>query len=78
MFNLFSDQSFCNTDSNENFLVLNPPKPRIIKDKPSVIDINLSNYSYDFCQTESSVGGTCLYSRNYDSYKLRKDLRIYK
>ena len=26
LFCLFSDQSFCNTDSNENFLVLNPPR----------------------------------------------------
>ena len=26
LFSLSSDQSFCNTDSNENCLVLNPPK----------------------------------------------------
>ena len=45
-------------------------KIRINKDKSSVFDINLPNYSYEFCPTESSAGGTLLYKSN--------NLHIYK
>ena len=51
---------------------------RIIQNKPSVVDINLPNYSYEFCPAESSAGGTLLYVRHHLSYKLRKTLSIYK
>ena len=40
--------------------------------------MNFPDYTYEFCPTESSAGGTLLYIRNHLSYKLRKDLSIYK
>ena len=40
-------------------------KWRISKNKPSVVAINLPNYSYEFCPTESLAGGTLLYVRSH-------------
>ena len=40
--------------------------------------MNLTNYSYEYCSTESTAGGTTLYQRNHLSYKPRNDLCIYK
>ena len=57
-------------------------KIRINKDKSSVFDINLPNYSYEFCPTESSAGGTLLYKSNnlhiYKSNKLESFNRLLK
>ena len=51
---------------------------RIKKNKFPVTDINLTNYSSDYCLTESSAGGAVLYKENHLSYKLRNDLYICK
>ena len=40
--------------------------------------MNLNNYSFGFTPTETSAGGTPLYSANHLSYKCRNDLNIYK
>ena len=53
-------------------------KTRIIKNKTQINHINLTNYSYKHCPTESSVGGTLLYIRNHLSNKTRNYLNIYK
>ena len=53
-------------------------KTRIIKNKAQINHINLTNYSYKHCPTESSVGGTLLYIRNHLSNKTRNYLNIYK
>ena len=47
---------------------------RIIKNKQSIVDMN-AGYSNEFCPTEWSVGDT---QRNHLSYKLRRDLSVYK
>ena len=51
---------------------------RILKSKFPVTDINLTNYDYEYCPTESSAGGTMLYIGNHLLYKARNDLCIYK
>ena len=50
----------------------------ITKNKAPISNINLTNFSYEHCPTESSTGGTLLYIRNNLSYKTRNDLNIYK
>ena len=66
-------------DSNQIcFDVIAITETRILKSKFPVTDINLTNYSYEYCPTESSAGGTMLYIGNHLSYKPRNDLCIYK
>ena len=48
------------------------------KNKAQVNRMDLTNYSYEHCLTESSAGGTVLYIRNNLLYKPRNDLSIYK
>ena len=48
------------------------------KKQSPINNINLTNYSYGHCPTESSAGGTLLYTRIHLSYKTRNDLNIYK
>ena len=49
-------------------------KSRITKNKPAPIDVNIPNYSYEFCPTEAKAGGTLIYIRNHVSYNTRNDL----
>ena len=42
-----------------------------LKNKPSILDVNLPGYHYEFCPTESSTGGTLLYKWNLSTQKLR-------
>ena len=53
-------------------------KQELKKKKFPVTDINLTNYSYEYCPTESSAGGTLLYIGNHLLYTPRNDLRIYE
>ena len=48
------------------------------KDKFPINSINLKDYSYKSCPTESSGGGALLYITDHPSYKLENDLCIYK
>ena len=66
------------TNIDHVIVVIAISKSRIIKNKPSLADINLPNYSYKFCLTESSAGGTLLCLRNQLLCKVRKDLSFYK
>ena len=60
------------------FGVIAITETRILKSKFSVTDINLTNYSCEYCPTESSAGAIMLYIENHLSYKPKNDLRIYK
>ena len=51
---------------------------KVNKNKLPPIDINIPNYSYEFCPMEANAGGTLIYVRNHLSYKTRNDLKIYK
>ena len=64
--------------TNFNFDVIAISETRIMKSKAQINHIDLTNYSYEHCQTESSAGGTLLYIRNHLSCKTRNDLNIYK
>ena len=50
----------------------------ILKNKSPVNDINLTNYSYEYCRPESSAGRTLLFIEHYLLYKPRNDFCIYK
>ena len=50
---------------------------RIKKNKSPINSINLKDYSYLSCLTESSAGDPLLYMSNHFSYKPRYDLCIY-
>ena len=60
------------------FHVIGISESRIKRDNCPISNINLKNYSYEFCLTESSAGGTLLYISNHLSYKTRSDFFIYK
>ena len=51
---------------------------RITKKNPPPIDVNIPNYSYEFCPTEAKAGGTLIYISDQLPYKTRNDLKIYK
>ena len=62
------------------FDVIAVSESRIIKNEPSIVYINLPDYSYEFCPTESSAGSTLLYIGNHHSCKLFYSLgpKLYK
>ena len=61
-----------------NIDVTDISESRIIKNKQSIVDMNLPDYSYEFYLTEPSSGDNLPFIGNYLSYKLRNDLNIYK
>ena len=77
-FKNFDDFQHLIQSTNINFYVTAILESRTTENKQSVVDKNVSDYSYEFCPTESSAGGTLLYMGNYLSYKLRKGQIIYK
>ena len=76
--NNFDDFQLLFQSTNIDFDVIAISESRVIKNEPSVVDIVNPNYSYEFCPTESSAGGTLLYVENHLSYKHGKDLNICK
>ena len=56
------------------FDVIAITETRTSKSKFPVTNINLINYSYEYCPTESSEGGTLLYIGNHLLYKPGNDL----
>ena len=74
----FEDLEYLLDSTNLNFNIIAISETRITKNKTQINDIDLTNYSYVHCPTESSAGGTLLYIRNNLSYKARTDLNIYK
>ena len=74
----FEDLEYLLDSTNFNFDVIAISETRITKNKAQINHIDLTNYSYEHCPTESSAGGTLLYIRNHLLYKTRNDLNIYK
>ena len=61
-----------------DFDIKSVSESRITENKLPPIDMNIPNYSYEFCPTEANPGGTLIYIRNHLSCKTRNDLKIYK
>ena len=74
----FENREYLLDSTNFNFDVIAISETRITKNKAQINHIDLTNYSYEHCPTESSAGGSLLYIRNNLSYKTRNDLNIYK
>ena len=72
------DLEYLLDSTNLNFDIIAIIEIRITKSKAQINHINLTNYIYVHCPTESSAGGILLYIRNNLSYKARTDLNIYK
>ena len=72
------DLEYLFNSTSINFDVIAFSEIIIVKGKNPVNSLHLINYSYEFCPTESSAGGTLLYIRNHLSYTPRNDLSIYK
>ena len=53
-------------------------EPRISKTNFSPRNITLANYAIEQTPTESNTGGALLYINRKRSYKIRKDLKLYK
>ena len=50
----------------------------LVRNKPSLTNIDLPNFIFEFIATESTKGGKIIYIHKSQRYKLRKDLNIYK
>ena len=61
-----------------DFDVIGISESRIKKDKSPMNSINLKDYSYESCPTESAAAGTLLYIINRLSNKPKNVLCIYK
>ena len=72
----FDDFQYLIQSNNIDLIVIS--ESRIVKNKQSIVDVNLPDYSYEFCPIEPSSGGTLLFIGNHLSYKFRKYLTIYK
>ena len=57
-FKNFEDLEYLLHSTNLNFDVMAMSETRITKSKAESNHIDLSNYSYEHCPTESSAGGT--------------------
>ena len=57
-----------------DFDIIAVSKSRITKNKHPPIDVNIPNYSYEFCPPEAKAGGTLIYIRNHLSYNTRNDI----
>ena len=73
---IIEDLQFLLDSTQICFDVIAIPETRIVKNIFTVNDINLTNYNYKYCPTESSTGVTLLYIGNNLSYKPRNDLCI--
>ena len=58
--------------------VIGLSETRLRKNRQPLSNINLENYVYESTPTESSKGGTMLYVDKQLTYRLRKDLMMYK
>ena len=58
----FEDFEYLLDSTNLKFDVIAISETRITKSKAQINHIDLTNYSYEYCPTESSAGGTLLYS----------------
>ena len=77
-FENFEDLEYLLDSASFNFDVIAISETRVTKNKASINNIDLTNYSYEHCPTECSAGGTRLYIRNHLLYKTMNNLNIYK
>ena len=61
-----------------DFDILTITESRISSRNDTIHNSEISNYSREYCTTESSAGGTVLYIKNIHSFIPRPDLQIYK
>ena len=61
-----------------NFDVIAISETRITNHNKSSHNLDINNYNFDFCATDSTAGGTALYIKNSYSYTSRPDLTMYK
>ena len=61
-----------------DFDILAITESRISSRNDTTHNLEISNYSREYCTTESSAGGTVLYIKNIHSFIPRPDLQIYK
>ena len=73
----FGDFNILLSELDVSFDILAITESRIKKDSSSPINIQLNKYSIEHTPTESSAGGTLLYTNKRLSYQLSNDLRIY-
>ena len=73
----FGDFNILLSELDGSFDILAITESRIKKDSSSPINIQLNKYSIEHTPTESSAGGTLLYTNKRLSYQLSNDLRIY-
>ena len=60
--------------TKKNFGIIGISERRIPKQVSLLNNLNVTNYSFDFTQTETSSGDTLLYIANHLWYKCRNDL----
>ena len=66
------------TELDIDFDFIGITKSRISKTNFSPTNIALANYAIEQTPTESNAGGALLYINRKQSYKIRKDLKLYK
>ena len=74
----FDDLQHLLSCTKKNFDIIAISETRITKQVSLLNNLNLNNYSFEFTPTETSAGGTLLYTANHLSYKCQNDLNIYK
>ena len=62
--------------TNTNFDIIAISETRILKNTKIVKNINIPNFSYEFTPTESTAGGTLIYTADHLAYQNRNDLTI--
>ena len=66
------------TELDIDFDFIEITESRISKTSLSPTNIALANYAIEQTPTESNAGGALLYINRKHSYKIRKDLKLYK
>ena len=76
--NNFDDLQYLIQSANIYFNAIPISESRTNKNKWSVVNVNVPNYSCQFYPADWLAGGTQLYIKNHLSYKPRRDLNLYK
>ena len=74
----FEDLEYLTKSTNINFDIIAISETRILKDTNIVKNINIPNFSFEFTSTESTAGGTLLYTADHLAYQNRNNLNLYK
>ena len=74
----FKDLQHLLSSTKKDFDIISVSETRITNQVSLLNNLNLSNYFLEFTPTQTSAGGTHLYTANHLSYKRLNDLDIYK